>query len=145
MSWETYTKGEKIKPISGIYAMYDANNELIYIGQSKNVRERIYKHPKRAKLAYLKVRATDTIDERTKLEIRLIQRLKPKLNKQLYTRITTEETVKMRLSLREDLVRALRVYATMHQCSMSDACYLVMRENLKQELEFVKEYENGED
>tara|TARA_R110002020_G_scaffold128794_3_gene288652 strand:+ start:4623 stop:5060 length:438 start_codon:yes stop_codon:yes gene_type:complete len=145
MKWKTYTRVEKIKPIPGIYAMYDANDELIYIGQSKSVKDRIYKHPKRAKLAYLKVRATDSIDERTKLEIRLIQRLKPKLNKQLYTKITTEETVKMRLSLREDLVRALRVYATMHQCSMSDACYLVMRENLKQELEFVKEYENGED
>tara|TARA_R100000734_G_scaffold19116_1_gene18214 strand:+ start:6367 stop:6804 length:438 start_codon:yes stop_codon:yes gene_type:complete len=145
MRWKKYTRVEKIKPIPGIYAMYDANDELIYIGQSKNVRGRIYKHPKRGKLAYLKVRATDTIDERTKLEIRLIQRLKPKLNKQLYNKITNQETVKMRLSLREDLVRALRVYATMHQCSMSDACYLVMRENLKQELEFVKEYENGED
>ena len=144
MSWVTHIRVENIKPNPGIYAMYDDNDKLIYIGQSKDVRERIRTHPKRAKFAYLKVRATDTIDERAKLEIRLIQRLKPKLNKQLFTKASVEETVKMRLSLREDLVRALRVYATMHQCSMSDACYKIMRQELEQELEFVKEYENGE-
>ena len=144
MSWSTHTKVENIKSKPGVYAMYDVNDKLIYIGQSKDMKHRISQHPKRAKFAYVKVKTTDTIDERTKLEIQLIKRLKPKLNKQLNVS-SNEEIVKLRLNLREDLVKALRVYATMNDCSLSDACYLVMRENLKQELEFIKEYENGED
>jgi excinuclease UvrABC nuclease subunit len=145
MNWNTHTKIDKLKDIPGIYAMYDEKDELIYIGQSKRVRYRLSKHPKRSKYAYIKVRSTSTTDERINLEEQLIRRLKPKLNIHLTGSEIKYTTSRIRLELREDLVKALRLYATMHNLSLADACYNIMREDLKQELEFVKEYENGED
>jgi excinuclease UvrABC nuclease subunit len=145
MSWTTHTKIDKLEDIPAIYAMYDEKGELIYIGQSKRVRYRLSKHPKRSKYAYIKVRATSTTDERINLEEQLIRRLKPKLNRHLKGSETKHSTERIRLQLREDLVKALRLYGTMHNLSLADACYKIMREDLKQELEFVKEYENGED
>ena len=145
MSWTTHTKIDKLEDIPAIYAIYDKKGELIYIGQSKRVRYRLSKHPKRSKYAYIKVRTTSTADERINLEEQLIRKLKPKLNRHLKGDEIEYSTARVRLELREDLVKALRLYATMHNYSLADACYKIMREDLKQELEFVKEYENGED
>jgi len=145
MSWSTHTRVENIKPQPGIYAMYDTDNRLIYIGQSKDVRYRVSKHPKRSKYASIKVKYINTYDERIKLEEKLIRRLKPKLNRHLKGSKSLHATSKIRLELREDLIKALRLYATMHDCSLADACYKIMRQELNQELEFVKEYQDGED
>jgi excinuclease UvrABC nuclease subunit len=145
MNWVTHIRVENIKPEPGIYAMYDEDNCLIYIGQSKNVNHRVKKHPKRSKYASIKVRHINTYDERIKLEERLIRRLKPKLNRHLKGSKVSYATARIRLELREDLVKALRLYATMHNLSLADASYKIMRQELEQELEFVKEYENGED
>ena len=145
MNWTTHTKIDKLKNIPAIYAMYDEKDRLIYIGQSKRVKYRLKRHPKRSKYAYFKVRLTSTTDERINLEERLIQRLKPKLNRHLKDGKAKHSTTRVRLELREDLVKALKLYATMHDFSLPVAVYNIMREDLKQELEFIKEYEDGED
>jgi|TARA_B100001094_G_scaffold208977_1_gene202897 excinuclease UvrABC nuclease subunit len=145
MNWITHIKVENIKPEPGIYAMYDTDNRLIYIGQSKDVNYRVSKHPKRSKYASIKVRHIKSYDERINLEERLIRRLKPKLNRHLKGSKVSYVTARVRLELREDLIKALRLYATMHSLSLANACYEIMRQELSQELQFVKEYENGED
>lgn len=145
MNWITHTKVENIKPEPGIYAMYDTDKRLIYIGQSKDVNYRVSKHPKRSKYASIKVRHIKSYDERINLEEKLIRRLKPKLNRHLKGSKISYVTARVRLELREDLIKALRLYATMHSLSLADACYKIMRQELSQELQFVKEYENGED
>jgi len=145
MSWITHIKAEKIKPKPGIYAMYDTDKRLIYIGQSKDVKYRVSKHPKRSKYASIKVKYINSYDKRIKLEEELIRRLKPRLNRHLKGSKTLHATARVRLELREDLIKSLRLYATMHNCSLADACYKIMRQELNQELQFIKEYENGED
>lgn len=62
-----------------VYALYNQEGELIYIGQTANLRTRIRQHRPR-KLGFLKFKITHSPRVRTYLEARLIWRLLPRYN-----------------------------------------------------------------
>jgi excinuclease UvrABC nuclease subunit len=76
-------------PFPGVYAIYDLEGGLVYIGSAMNLRKRISKAYSLApENGYrLKVRYTKLVGEWVFREIRLIRRLKPCLNKQKYERV----------------------------------------------------------
>lgn len=76
---------KKMKKISrnennkGIYFLYDADDELIYIGQSSDIRQRLSQHNNKAWL-YYKIIIINGYKERLDMEKRLIRYFKPEYN-----------------------------------------------------------------
>ena len=78
-----------IKEISGIYFLYDRNKELLYIGQSKNLRTRLHSHFNGTSHLKDKKNAIHSfsvlyakIEELTELEKNFILKYQPKINQQ---------------------------------------------------------------
>lgn len=67
--------------VHGLYFLYSENKELIYIGKSKNLSERIPTSVKERKAHYLKYKLTNTMADANILELYYISKLKPILNK----------------------------------------------------------------
>ncbi len=68
---------------SGVYMLYDKNDYLIYIGQSKNINQRIQQHCKNENKdwSYAKVILIDNKEHRLIIEKLLIAYIKPSNNK----------------------------------------------------------------
>lgn len=134
-----------IKDDPGVYAMYDHDDNIIYIGYSKQLFTRIKSHEKSGEYAYLKEKYTPTIDEAQKLESRLIQRLKPSLNRTLSQGVESEIYTTMNLKIREDLHRALKVFCAGNDVKISEGVFMILRKALRSELNILKGYSNAED
>ncbi len=133
-----------MKDDPGVYAMYDHDDNIIYIGYSKQLFTRIKSHEKSGEYAYLKEKYTPTIDEAQKLESRLIQRLKPSLNR-TFLGMKSDIYVSMHLKIREDLHRALKVFCAGNDVKISEGVFMILRKALRSELNILKGYSNAED
>lgn len=67
--------------VHGLYFLYNENKELIYIGKSKNLSERIPASVKERKAHYLKYKLTNTMSDTNILELYYIAKFKPALNR----------------------------------------------------------------
>jgi|19_taG_2_1085344.scaffolds.fasta_scaffold12493_3 excinuclease UvrABC nuclease subunit len=127
----------------GVYVMYNDEDNIIYIGHSKQLGKRIKSHEKSGEYAYIKQKYTPSIDDAQKLESRLIQRLKPTLNRDFKTEVESELQITLNLKVREDLHRALKIYCAGNDVKIPEGAYTILREGLEEELNYLKGYENG--
>lgn len=82
---------ETVRAIGGVYKIYDESNDLVYVGQSKNLARRIKEHFRNKrkgifihKVKFFYVHHEDVFVEdsmRDMYETFLIRKLKPKYNK----------------------------------------------------------------
>ena len=77
-SWCCEKNIDRIKRNSGVYVLYANTKQLKYIGYSENLFKRLLTHEKT--WGYVKVKYC-SVPEAKKLEYKLIQKVKPKLNK----------------------------------------------------------------
>jgi len=146
MSWvKRYPEDLRfIKDNPGVYAMYNQDDNIIYIGHSKQLLTRIKNHEKSGEYAYLKQKYTLTIDDAQKLESRLIKRLKPSLNRALSQGVESETYTTMNLKVREDLHRALKIYCAGNDVKIPEGVFMILRKALKEEINYLKGYGNAE-
>jgi hypothetical protein len=86
--WGWHRPPEGISATPGVYAIFGPSNELLYIGSSGNLKSRLANHEilQRHRGAWVKVRFCHPRSyEWLAIEARLIQRLRPPLNRQLKT------------------------------------------------------------
>lgn len=74
---------QKVRGVAGVYFLYNKDNELVYIGQSKNIYTRILEHKfenKKKFESFIHIKFDDTFT-REIYEITFISIAKPKYNK----------------------------------------------------------------
>lgn len=81
VSQEFIEEMDALFQVYGLYFLYDENKNLIYIGKSKNLNERIPTSVKERGAHYLKYKVTNTLTDAHILELYYIAKLKPILNK----------------------------------------------------------------
>jgi len=80
-NWVKITKRYQVPDASGCYVIFDLPNSVIYVGQSKDLKTRLYHHPRWRGERYIKFSVCKTTKERLLLERFLIAKLKPVENK----------------------------------------------------------------
>ena len=84
--WVTFShKTNTLNPVPCVYALYDLDGILVYIGQTQNIQQRFKVH-RRRQLAFAKATVVFDRKYRMRLKRRLISRLQPSRNR-IYTGI----------------------------------------------------------
>ncbi len=77
-----YLKKNRLrKIISGLYFLYDSYDDLVYIGASSDIMKRIMQHEKKKDFEYYAYLEVDGKSDYMMIERLLIDRFKPKYNK----------------------------------------------------------------
>jgi predicted GIY-YIG superfamily endonuclease len=130
--WQVYKDKKELPICCGVYVMYK-DDKVIYVGISKNVRQRFTKHTIKD-WDYVKMKPATTYGAAHDLESKLIKKIKPQLNSQGSNRM--QLSTRHRLTVQPDIYQRFRTF-----------CYsknLKMKETLNQILEgFLDAAENG--
>jgi excinuclease UvrABC nuclease subunit len=97
---------------SGVYALLDENSQIIYIGKSINLNNRLYDHVigKKDKFSFIQVmyESEEKLDE---LEKELTKKYKPKLNKRNKNDHRLSELVPKTFFITDEIYKAIRLKA----------------------------------
>ena len=127
--------GEYDSSFMGLYALYDEKDNLIYIGHSTDVPYRVKRHDK--KHAYAKCKEMDDLAVTQKLEIKLIRRLKPPLNKD-FTR-GESETKAFSCALELDVWKAIKIKHAVKDMPVADIVNDALRKQMGRWIEIGNE------
>tara|TARA_R100001463_G_scaffold123944_4_gene180842 strand:+ start:584 stop:1003 length:420 start_codon:yes stop_codon:yes gene_type:complete len=137
--WTRVTAMYSLPKDGGVYVMYNRANELIYVGQSNNLNNRLRQHPKRSELSYLKYKVIESADDRIRLESMLIEKLRPNLNKLHKLKEHEKGLVSIRASLPEKFVKALDIRQKVEAVSRTECLMRLLKEPLAKELSYLKD------
>tara|TARA_R100001594_G_scaffold144455_1_gene193533 strand:+ start:681 stop:1136 length:456 start_codon:yes stop_codon:yes gene_type:complete len=119
---------------TGVYALYDKTG-LIYIGHSTRLFDRIKTHEK--EYSYAKFKVLFSLDEAQAVEKKLIQRLKPRLNKE-YIKTFDTKTKRFNSEIDIDVYNALKIKAAIKDMPVSRVVNDALRSKLKKWINIAK-------
>ena len=122
------------KKMTGVYALYDESG-LIYIGHSTRIFDRIKTHEKEHK--YAKFKICVSLEKAQAIEKRLIQRLKPRLNKE-YIKTFDTKTKRFNSEIDIDVYNALKIKAAIKDMPVSRLVNDALRSKLKKWINIAK-------
>ena len=105
VSEEFIKEMEDLVQVYGLYFLYDQDKNLIYIGKSRNLNERIPSSVKERKAYYLKYKLTKTLTDTHILELYYIAKLKPILNKDSKENDDTTLTIEYSFKKESDFIK----------------------------------------
>ncbi|MGO5427247.1 GIY-YIG nuclease family protein [Fusobacterium mortiferum] len=105
VSEEFIKEMEDLVQVYGLYFLYDQDKNLIYIGKSRNLNERIPSSVKERKAYYLKYKLTKTLTDTHILELYYIAKLKPILNKDSKESDDTTLTIEYSFKKESDFIK----------------------------------------
>ena len=130
--WQVYKDKKELPICCGVYVMYK-DDKVMYVGISKNVRQRFSKHAIKD-WDTVKMKPATTYGAAHDLEAKLIKKIKPELNSQGSNRM--QLSTRHRLTVQPDIYQRFRT-----------SCYsknIKMKETLNQILKgFLEAAENG--
>jgi|TARA_R100000995_G_scaffold84368_2_gene62820 hypothetical protein len=121
--WQVYNEKKDIPICCGVYVMYK-DGKILYIGISKNVRQRFSKHPIKD-WDYMKMKPATTYGAAHDLEAKLIKKIQPELNSQGSNRM--QLSTRHRLTVQPDVYKRFRTFCYSKNIKMKELLHDILQ------------------
>ena len=121
--WQVYNDKKDVPICCGVYVMYK-DGKVIYIGISKNVRQRFSKHPIKD-WDYMKMKPATTYGAAHDLEAKLIKKIQPELNSQGSNRM--QLSTRHRLTVQPDVYKRFRTFCYSKNIKMKELLHDILQ------------------
>ena len=125
--WNTYQTRNDVPIVCGVYVMYK-DGKVVYIGASKDIRNRFSSHQIKG-WDYVKIKPSTTFGTAHTLEEKLIRRLNPKFNSEGSSRV--ELSKRHRVKIDHDLYVEIRLLCSANGFKIKNFVNDILRNVMK--------------